>query len=139
MKFRREKEGNKKKEEILPAVEGFPIGTESFGGVPGLSQKEALKHLKNLEKQRVKPLPCPFIEKCEFLMIPSVGATICLDRELGPKHMNQGYMAHMHGHHVWESCKVFAERKRKEKGVLPKDLVETLKKLSEEKNKKQGL
>lgn len=92
-----------------------------------LTNQEARKRLEELEKLRVKPEPCPYLETCEEKMLPSVGEILCLDREVGGR-KGYGYIKHMAGKHCWSECKFYNERLREEKGVLPRDLQKVLKK-----------
>lgn len=119
MKFGKDK--GKKTEEHSCATCGLGHGLP-----PQLSNKEALKRLQELEKKRAKPVNCPYINDCDFKMLPEIGEMICLDQEVGGR-QGQTYMAHMAGHHMWENCRKFAERKREDEGVLPKDLKKALK------------
>jgi len=105
-------------------------------GMPGMNREQIaqqVKQLKEQEKNRAKATDCPFIKECEFLVMPQIGQMICLDEEVGPKRRNQGYGIHMHGHHVWEQCRQYAERLRKTKGILPRNVKKALKQISKDK------
>lgn len=121
MKFR--KNGKKQKEEQSCLRCGPGMSPESIGR---MSNKEAMKKLKELEKKRAKPADCPYINDCDFKMLPEIGRIICLDQEVGGR-QSQTYMAHMAGQHMWMSCRKFAERKREDEGVLPRNLKKALK------------
>lgn len=102
-------------------------------------EKEHLKELKKLEKNKVKSLPCPYIKDCNFKVLPNVGRLVCLDIE-GDKR-GIGLAAHLIGNHVWEQCNQYLERVRKEKGILPRELKDYWKKKEEGKwkeEKKEG-
>lgn len=121
MKFGKNKKGKKGKSPS-PSY-GLPVSLEQ-----GMSNKEALKRLKEMEKRKAKPTPCPYIKDCDFKMLPQVGRIFCLDQEDGRQ--SQAYMIHMAGHHVWMQCKKYVERMREEQGVLPRDLPKALKELA---------
>lgn len=116
MKFSKQK---KKKEEE-------PCLSCGAQNLTQISNKEARKRLAELEKKRVKPLSCPYLEECEEKMLPEVGEILCLDQEIGGQR-GRGYMMHMAGQHTWSQCKFYAERLRQEKGVYPRDLKKVLK------------
>lgn len=118
---RKKKKGQK--EEDACAGCGMP-GIQGRG--PPISNREAAKRLKQLEKKRAKSTDCPYLEECTEKMLPEVGQILCLDEEVGGN-QGRGYMMHMAGQHTWNQCKFYAERLRQEKGVLPKDLKKALK------------
>jgi len=93
---------------------------------PQINPAEAMKQLQEMEKQKVKSMPCPFLNDCDFKMIPEIGKLLCMDYEDGTR-QDQAYMVHMSKHHMWEQCRKYNDRMREEKGVLPRDLPALLK------------
>lgn len=102
-------------------------------GIP-LTNKEALRRLKEMEKNKAKSIPCPYLEICSFKILPQVGRILCLDQEDGRQ--SQAYIIHMSGRHVWEQCRNYVEKLREERGVLPRDVKKTLKELEKKAKKK---
>lgn len=118
MKFgKKEKKSKESKRTLVPKTVPF---------IPKYSNEETLKLLREKAKTRIKPLPCPYLEICDYKVLPEVGRVLCLDQESGPQ--SQAFLAHIAKHHIWEGCKIYVERLRKEKGILPKDVLKVLQK-----------
>lgn len=84
------------------------------------------KEMQAREKVREKEIVCPYLDGCDFKMLPEVGKIICLDLE--GERGSPAWQAHMAGQHMWQQCRKYVEKVREEKGILPKDIKAFLKK-----------
>ena len=113
-----------KKEE--PKEEQGCKGCPSHGGqAKNFQLKDAMEaQMKEMEKNKVKSSPCPFIDTCTYKMLPGDFNVLCNDQESGM----ETQMVHLRGRHLWEMCKEFFEYKRQAEGKLPKGYLAELKK-----------
>lgn len=97
-----------------------PSPCESCGVGHQMSQEDMVKKLREMEKKKVQPTPCPYIDVCEFQMLSEGYHAVCMDEET-PGLQSQSYMTHMAGYHIWQGCHQYLDRIRKEKGKTPKE------------------
>jgi len=90
-------------------------GNECFSGKK--LSKERVKELEEMLKKKVKPAECPYRSICDHKVLSQEASLMCKDEEI----VQEAIMIHMSGHHVWEACETFLEKKREKEGRFPKD------------------
>jgi hypothetical protein len=73
--------------------------------------------LKELLKNRVKSVPCPYLKECQEKVLKEEVQAMCKDEEVVPD------LAQVHamGLHIWQRCPYWNKMKRDKEGKLPRD------------------
>ena len=80
-------------------------------------QEEQMKKMKEAYEKRVKPTECPLLQTCTKKVLENESILYCRDQEK----TQDAILLHVSGHHVFEICPEFLNKKREKEGKLPKE------------------
>jgi hypothetical protein len=85
---------------------------------PGTNpQEEQMKKMKEAYEKRTKPTECPHLSTCTKKVLENEVILYCKDQEK----TQDAILLHVSGHHVFEICPEFLNKKREKEGKLPKE------------------
>lgn len=80
-------------------------------------QQEQARKMKEAYDKRAQVIECPLLIDCTKKILENECILYCKDQEK----TQDAVMLHVSGHHVWEVCPEYLNKKRDKEGKLPKE------------------